>query len=327
MTIYDIAKAANTSPSTVSRYFNNKKIKEETKKRIEQILKDSNYTPNAMARGLVSKKTKTIGIILIDIRLPHYAEAAYELECQLRDLGYNIIISNTHGNIEKTVDSIKNLKNYHVDALAFLGSIFTKLNETAEILNLLKDIPVLMVNSNLSLPNAYSLLVDDAYGIEICVDYEVKKGRKNLFLIIDSDTTSSKNKVLGFNRALKKFNLEYENHVIYTPIKGVQGGIYAYEEIKKRTLDCDVILCAEDILAVGIVNHLEKLGITPGKNIDVIGYNNSTYSEITVPSLTSVDTRPTHQATLMVEMLLKMLTNKLVTSLTFKPELVIKETA
>ncbi len=327
MTIYDIAKEAKTSPSTVSRYLNNIKIREDTKTRIEEVLKKYNFKPNAMARGLVSKSMKTIGIITVDIREPHYATTAYTFEQEFRKRGYNIIICNISGNAYKSVDYIKRLLSYHVDGIVFIGSIFNELNENFEVLNMLKRIPIVVANGKISLPNAYSLFSDDAYGCEIAVNYLYEKGRKNIYLVRDANTDSALRKVSGFELAMERYHLESDNHILKIN-HGIEGGEEACENILSKNIKVDAFICSEDILAVGVVNKLKEHGYKVGKDIDVIGFNNTIYAKMTVPQLTSVDTKPTLQAELISEMLDKIINNeKNIESISLKPELVIRETA
>ena len=88
-TIYDIAKEAGVSASTVSRVVNNKPgINEKTRKKVQQLLEKYNYIPNEAARGLVTQSSRIIGILIEDIRVFHHTESAYVIEQEMTRLGY-----------------------------------------------------------------------------------------------------------------------------------------------------------------------------------------------------------------------------------------------
>mgnify|MGYP000816785709 CR=1 FL=1 len=101
MNIYDIAKEAGVSISTVSRVLNHKdRVNPETKKRVEAILEKYEYTPSAIARGMVSKSMKTVSVLTVDIRVPHYARTAYTIEREFSRRGYEVTLCNTGGELE-----------------------------------------------------------------------------------------------------------------------------------------------------------------------------------------------------------------------------------
>lgn len=327
MTIYDIAKESKTSPASVSRYLNNIKIREETRKRIEAVLKKYDFKPNAVARSLNSKSMRTIGILTVDIREPHYATTAYTFEQEFRKNGYNIIICNVLGSVDKVAEYIKKLLSYQVDGIAFIGSIFNILNENLDILNLLKDIPVVIANGELTLPNSNSLFAADGYGVELAVNHLYQKGRRNIYLLYDADTDSAKRKIQGFDIALRRLGLDSLNKTLKVN-KGIIGGIEGVEYILSKYNDVDSFICSEDIIAVGVIKKLRQLKTSIGKDIDVIGFNNTIYATMTYPTLTSIDTKPSLQATFLSEMLDKMIQGERdIVSISLKPELVIRESA
>lgn len=184
LTIYDIASLAGTSVSTVSRYLNHKPIREENKKKIEAVLEGEGkeYTPNAMARALVSKSLKTVAIITVDIRVPHYAMVSYAFEQEFTKKGYNVIICNASLSNSKLENYLTSLLSRQIDGIALVGSIFTALNNEPKILEMLKDIPVVVANGTINMENCNSVLADDTYGTGLAVDYLLKKEEK-IFII------------------------------------------------------------------------------------------------------------------------------------------------
>ena len=108
MNIYDVAKEAGVSIATISRVLNDPSlVSEKTRKKVEEVLLKHNYTPNAIARGLVVKSMKTIGMLTIDIRDVYYANVAYTMEHELSKNGYNVILCNTGGDVEEKAKYIK----------------------------------------------------------------------------------------------------------------------------------------------------------------------------------------------------------------------------
>ena len=105
VTIKDVAKAAGVSYSTVSRALSDSpEISEETRGRILEICKEMHYTPNTVARSMVMKSTKLLGLILTGINNPFMSELSYHIDRQARARGYNIILCNSSRDIDRKRD-------------------------------------------------------------------------------------------------------------------------------------------------------------------------------------------------------------------------------
>ena len=326
LTIYDIAKLADTSVSTVSRYLNNKPIKEENRLKIEKVMENEgkDFTPNAMARALVSKTLKTVAVITVDIRTPHFASVAYNFEQMFTEKGYNVIICNTSLDEENLKRYITNLIDRSVDGIAFVGSIFTEINKMPEILEMLKNIPIVVANGYINSENSYSVLVDDIQGVILAGDYLTKKGRKNIYFLSDEKNNSGLRKIDGFNKFCKANNLDFDSHLI-TIEQSILGGEEGIKTILNNDPNVDSVICGNDIVGVGVINYLNNLGIKAGHDIDVISYNNTLYSEITNPKMTIINNRPDKQAHYLVDILEKLILKEECDSIIIKPELIIKE--
>ena len=328
LTIYDIAKLAETSVSTVSRYLNNKPIKEENRIKIEKVMQNEgkDFTPNAMARALVSKTLKTVAAITVDIRTPHFATVAYNFEQMFTKKGYNVIICNSSLDEENLKRYITNLIDRSVDGIAFIGSIFTEINKMPEILEMLKNIPIVVANGYINLENSYSVLADDIQGILLAGDYLTKKGRKNIYFLSDEKNNSGLRKIDGFDKFCKAKNLDFDSHLI-TVEQSILGGEEGIKTVLSNDHNVDGLICGNDIVGVGVINYLNNLGIKAGHDIDVISYNNTLYSEITNPKMTIINNRPDKQAHYLVEILEKLISKEECDSIIIKPELIIKESA
>ena len=150
MTIYDIAKLAGVSASTVSRVANNKPgIKEETRRQIQALLDEYDYQPNETARGLVNQSSRMIGILITDIRYAHHVDIAYYIEQEMEKQGYCSLIVNTGLSDEKKVQAIKMLSQRQVDGVILVGSTFQCDAVKTALASCFKKEPVVITNGYL----------------------------------------------------------------------------------------------------------------------------------------------------------------------------------
>ncbi|MDT4021464.1 LacI family DNA-binding transcriptional regulator, partial [Staphylococcus aureus] len=146
VTIYDVAREARVSMATVSRVVNgNQNVKAETKNKVNEVIKRLNYRPNAVARGLASKKTTTVGVIIPDISNIYYSQLARGLEDIATMYKYHSIISNSDNDPEKEKEIFNNLLSKQVDGIIFLGGTITE--EMKELINQ-SSVPVVVSGTN-----------------------------------------------------------------------------------------------------------------------------------------------------------------------------------
>lgn len=324
MNIYDIAKEAGVSISTVSRVLNRKdKVNPKTRQRVEDVLKKHDYTPSAIARGLVSSSMRTVAVLTVDIRVPHYARTAYTMEREFSRRGYEVMLCNTGGEIEETAKYLHVALEKNVDGIVLVGSVFNTICKTPEIESMMGKIPMVLANGKLEVPGSYSILVDDGYGIGLSVDHLVERGCKHIYYVKDLDTVSAQKKCQGFLRAMEQQGLEGgRGHVVKTQIS-LEGGMKAVEELLKDKKTFDGIVCGEDITAAGVVKALLRAGISIPEQVAVTGYNNSEYARICEPQLTTIDNKPELVALFSVQLLINLIEKTDVySSCTIQPELI-----
>lgn len=289
MTIYDIAKEAGVSASTVSRVINNKPgIHPETRKKVQRLLAKYNYSPSETARSLVNRASKIIGILVADIRTIYHTDGAYFIERELTKLGYCCIIFNTGLEDEAKAEHIKILSRRRVEGAVLIGSSFqTEMVEHA-IQKYLHTAPVIMVNGFLDLPNVYGVLADDQNGVANCVRLLFEKGHQHLAFVIDYHTPSNLAKQLGFEQTVRSLAGE---PLIYQTESTLEGSYQVTRQILKEHPEVDGIIYSVDFLAAGGVRALTDLGVPLPDEVSVIGIDNSIYAEITNPKITSLDNK------------------------------------
>lgn len=323
MNIYDIAREAGVSIATVSRVLNSKgTVSPATRARVEAVLARYNYTPSAIARGMVSKSLRTVAVLTVDIRVPHYARTAYTIEREFSRRGYEVILCNTGGELDAAVKYLRAVVEKQVDGIVLVGSVFNRIGQDAQVAPLLRTAPVVLANGQLPLPNSRSVLVDDRHGIALAVEYLYKRGRRALVYLKDMDTASADAKRDGFLLGMERCGPEAAGQVLETET-GLEGGLQAAERILAEGIPCDAVVCGEDLTAAGLLKGLLRAGVRVPEQIAVTGYNNSVYAHLCEPVLTSVDNKPEQVALLCVQ-LLESLIEKTgqYSSVTLQPEMV-----
>lgn len=325
MNIYDIAKEAGVSITTVSRVINNKGyVSEKTRKKIQEVLERNEYHPSALARGMVTGSLKTVAIVVVDVRVPHYALTSYIMEQRLTEEGYMVLMCNTGEEEEECRKYLRMLAERHVDGIILVGSIFNRLCDE-DTLNLLKDIPIVMANGKIERDNIYAVLVDEAHGMELATAHLYEKGRRKLAYVIDKDTNAADRKQEGFIRTMKRLGYENSEKDVYRTPYGLDGGARVAGILQEKGYDG--VVFGEDLTAVGAMNEWRRSGVKIPEEVSLIGCNNSEYSYICSPALTTVNNKGEVLSELTVQMLLDVLSKKKeLASLVVLPELVVRET-
>lgn len=299
MTIYDIAREAGVSASTVSRVINNKPgIKEETRKKIQKLLEEYDYTPDVAARGLVMQASRFIGILIEDIRVSHHTETVYVIEREMTRRGYTCITFSTGAEPERKARYIEILEQRRVQGVILIGSMFGAPEVQQSVHRHLAQIPVVLVNGEMDLPNAYSVLSDEERGIEDCVALLAGAGRRRLAYLMDVVTPSNVKKQRGFFTGLYRCGISAQKEQVFTALNGGTGpqeGIARGREAAGAMLhampEVNGVVCATDLLAIGCLRELQARGIDVPAQIAVTGVDNTLYGQLCTPELTTLDNR------------------------------------
>lgn len=299
MTIYDIAREAGVSASTVSRVINNKAgISESTRKKVQKLLDEYHYIPDVAARGLVTQASRFIGILIEDIRISHHTESAYVIEQEMTSQGYTCITFSTGSDNRKKAEYIQTLEQRRVEGAIFIGSMFGVEEVKDSVKKHLSNIPIVVVNADLDLPNTYSVMTDEERGMEEAVAFLAEKGRKNLAYLMDIENPANLRKQRGFDTGMLRLCQTADGRKIFVKADGTAGPQSSVERGRLETKallnqmpDVDGILCETDMLAIGCMKELKEQKISVPNQIAVIGVDNTLYGQICTPSLTTIDNK------------------------------------
>lgn len=288
ITMLDIAEKAGVSKATVSMVLNkrDKSISEETKKKILELAKELNYIPNSLARGLSTKKTGTIGIVLPDITNPFFSSIARAIEDGANSLGYNVIFCNTDNEIDKEVEYIKLLISKIVDGVIFIAG-----GESSSSVKMLKsnNIPFVLVDRYIdSYTDEYGVYLLNEDGVIKGIEYLYSKGsRKIAFVKGNESLLISNDRLKGYKYATDMYGI-YDEKLIFNGDFNIEGGIKATESILQELGKIDAIFYSNDIMALGGMKVLLRKGLKIPEDIKIMGFDNIDICEIFEPELTTI---------------------------------------
>lgn len=297
MTIYDISEKAGVSIATVSRVLNgSSNVSEKTKKKVLDVINQYEYTPNAFARGLGLNTMKTIGIMCADSSDPYLAKAIYYIEQKLRANGYDSILCCTGYAQEAKASSMNLLITKKVDGIILVGSNFVYESEADNkyITDAAVQVPVMLLNAALDVPNVYSVVSDDFTSMYEATLYMISTGIKDIVYFYNSTSYSGKKKLAGYRAAMEEKKLLTGANLLQF-YHGSHEDIPAMaEHLKKlhdRGLQFHGLIAADDTLALGGVKYAKLMGYSVPKDFSILGYNNSMLVNCCDPELTSIDNK------------------------------------
>lgn len=325
VTIKDVANFAQVSTSTVSRVLNNPDVavKEATRQKIIEAVQILNYTPNAFARGLRTKESQLLGMIVPDITNVFFSVIFKGAETATLEKGFSIILCNTDDQPQKAETYIRSLKERGVD-----GFIIACAHIESILDNLLADeFPCVFVNRKAKIIQNKYVIADNILGAKLAAEYLIKQGHTKIGHIAGPLYTDvGLNRMEGYRAAIKDkglpFSLEY---VVESEFNSKAGYLAALDLLKKKP-DITAIFAADDSIAIGVIKACNELGLSIPNKLSLVGFSDQPVSSMLNPSLTTVQMPLFEMGYLAGEMLTNIITKKPIANnkIILKPQLVIR---
>ena len=291
MTIYDIAKEAGVSASTVSRVMNNKPgIKEETRERVMAVVEKYNFAPDETARGLVRQATKTIGLLIADVRITNYMMGVHAIIKTMAEQGYCCIVLDTGMDGDTRAEYVKILSQRKVEGAILVGEGYRCAEVEDAIRTYLDNVPVVIVSGVIDLPNVYSVFCDERGGTELCFDFVFEKGYKHPAYIGCGSKYDNEQRLAGMADSVAK-NAPGMEVPLYISDSPFNCGYNETRTVLEEHPETDIIVYSADCFAVTGMCMLQELGVKVPEQIGVITAEESAYSTFSHPYMTSMDMR------------------------------------
>lgn len=271
--------------ATVSRVVNgNKNVKENTRKKVLEVIDRLDYRPNAVARGLASKRTTTVGVVIPDITNTYFAALAKGIDDIAEMYKYNIVLANSDEDDEKEVAVVNTLFSKQVDGIIFMGYHLTEKirsefsrSRTPVVLAGTVDVEHQLPSVNIDYKNATA----DA------VRHLLKRNKKIAFVsgpLVDD--INGKIRLVGYKDALKEAGVNYSEGLVFESKYRYDDGYALAERLVSSKATAAIV--TGDELAAGLLNGLADHGISVPEDFEIITSDDSQIARYTRPNLTTI---------------------------------------
>ena len=286
ITIYDVAKKAGVSMATVSRVVNgNPNVKPGTRKKVMEVIEELDYRPNAVARGLASKKTTTVGVIIPDVTNVYFSSLARGIDDVATMYKYNIILANSDGNEEKEIQVFNTLLAKQVDGIIYMGTHLTeKLREQIKH----SKTPVVLAGSIDHKNEIVSVHVDYVKAVKEAVNNMLAHGDKRVAFVSGplNYPINGEYRLKGYKEALTENGIDFDQDLVFETNDSYRAGETLWPALSAAHADAAFV--ADDELATGVLNGAVDAGVQIPAEFEVITGNDSKLTQIVRPKLSSI---------------------------------------
>ncbi len=324
MTIKDIAEKAGVSIATVSYVLNGKKkVSEETKNKILKIVDELGYELNGAARDLRNRQSNLVGVCLESLRGPFFSDLIDGIETTASDSEYNFIITTNKGGDKS--GAVKILSERRVDGAIILSP---DLSDTFIDTLLQKDIPLVILDRNIIHPRACSILLNNHSGIFQAIEHLYQKGLKNIHFLSGVESHfDNKERKAAYCEAMSSLNIKEYIQIHSGNFRQESGQALGEKMITGEIPMPQAILCANDEMAIGLMERLCEADIKIPQDISIIGFDDILISRYVQPKLSTISHPKFDLGKVAFETLIKILNGENVPNITLDTVFIPRESS
>jgi DNA-binding LacI/PurR family transcriptional regulator len=289
ITIKDIARKAGVSHATVSRALNNHPcIPEKTAVLIRDIAAELGYLPSAAARGLKTRHSQALGVLVNRIDNPYFGEILQGIEDTVKGAGYSIFVASSFMDRTQETNIIRAFSEHRVDGV-IIGSVPVN-PESFKLLDS-HGIPVVVINNQSMRNHKYAITHDDVDGARQVARHLISLGHRRIAFLGNARAPRiNRNRLRGLREELKTVGVELvSDDVTEQPGGEIENGAAGMRDLYHRQREFSAVFCFNDLLAIGALHALNEMGIRVPEDVSITGFDNIQYSAYTSPTLTTFD--------------------------------------
>jgi DNA-binding LacI/PurR family transcriptional regulator len=329
-TIKDVASEAGVSIATVSRVLNKKdRVKDTTRKKVEEAIKKLNFNPDQIARTMINKETKTIGLIVPLLSNEYWASVSEAIQEELWHAGYTVLLCSTStwdDPVEREGSFLRNFIQRKVDGVIYATHNDFHKNKFHPMVEDMADYDIPLVAFDQDIPGISKVRGDHLNGALSAVEHLIDLGHEHIAYI--GGPLFSPHRELGYRNAHTLKGITVMESLIRRGSPTFQFGFDAMSELLESREKFTAVFCANDTVALGAMQCLEHAGVKIPEDIAVVGYDDIQMSRLVKPALTTVQQPIREMGAAIVRLLLNLIENKDDVSpqtLVFDMKLIIRE--
>jgi LacI family transcriptional regulator len=310
VTLRDVGRRAGVSSMTVSRVINGRYgVDVATQRKVEEAIEALDYIPNRIARGLISQKTATIGLVVPDVVNPFFSPVVRGAEKTARKAGYRVLLCNTEGDLRLERDYIEDLVAHRVEGLLLAPANDESRHSVFPLLR--RGFPLVLFDRALPDLDCDLVACDGVTGARRLVEHLIFVGHRDIAHVTDADDTSTgRERHQGYREALAAAGIAYREDLVFRTTVDQIGGYRAAQQVLGLSPLPTAIFSVNNMTAVGTMQALRERGISVPEDMALVCFDDVEHLAVLSPFLTVIDQPAETLGSLGAQLLLERISDK-----------------
>lgn len=283
-TLEDVAARAGVSRALVSLVLRGStRVSAESRLKVHAAAAEIGYRPNAMARNLASRRTRTVGLLLNDLHNPWFAEVAEGIEREAAESGYRVLIGSGNGRPRGEEQAVESFLELRTDGIILAGPRLP----ASRVVAAAAEVPIVVIGRAMRSPAVDTVVNDDRLGARLVVRHLVELGHRAIVHIDGGSGAGARPRRQGYEEGMREAGLEHEIRVLHADFTDVAGLQAAHRLLESGAVPT-AIFAGNDLAAAGVMDRLEDAGLRIPEDVSLVGYDNTFLAALHHMSLTTV---------------------------------------
>ena len=310
-TLADVARIAEVSTATVSRFFSSPaSVSPALRARVDAAVRELRYVPDASARALVTGRTNTLGFVIPTLDVAPFALGVQSFQSHLAEANYTSLMAYSNYNITEEARQVRALVARGVDGIVMVG-----MEHEDGLTEFLAEFEIPFINTWVYNPNSLHPCVgfDNLEAMRSMGRYVLDMGHRDIALIIGglrNDNDRSRGRIEGLRNAMSERGLSLRSDRIIEKKYGITEGRDAFRQLMAMITPPTAVICGSDVYAIGAILECERMKIRVPEDVSISGFDDLEISRHLNPSLTAVNVPANQMGRLAAEYLLARLADR-----------------